>query len=171
MLLSSGDKESGKTTLLAKLQGNEDPKKGSGLDFNYIEVRDEECEEHTLLSLAVLDGDPAHANLLRFALSADNYADTTVMICASLATPWAVMEQLEQWIRVLQDHIDSLSLTADQTDHFRQQQLSSWENYAEPGLDFGPGYARQYGGGAARQLDSPQHEQFPMTDLSPASEA
>ena len=171
MLSSSGDKESGKTTLLAKLQGNEDPKKGSGLDYNYIEVRDEECEEHTLLSLAVLDGDAAHANLLRFALSADNYADTTVMICASLATPWAVMEQLDKWIRVLQDHIDSLALTADQTEHFRQQQLSSWENYAEPGLDFGPGYSRQYGGGAARQLDSPQHEQFPMTDLSPAAEA
>ena len=33
-----GDRESGKTTLLAKLQGNEDPKKGSGLEFGYIEV-------------------------------------------------------------------------------------------------------------------------------------
>ena len=101
-MLSSGDKESGKTTLLAKLQGNEDPKKGSGLDFNYIEVRDEECEEHTLLSLAVLDGDAAHANLLRFALSADNYADTTVMICTSMATPWAIMDQLTKWMTVLQ---------------------------------------------------------------------
>ena len=61
----SGDKESGKTTLLAKLQGNEDPKKGSGLDFNYIHVTDEEGEESTQLGLAVLDGDPAHSNLLR----------------------------------------------------------------------------------------------------------
>jgi hypothetical protein len=37
----SGDKESGKTTLIAKLQGNEDPKKGSGLEYGYIDVRDE----------------------------------------------------------------------------------------------------------------------------------
>lgn len=37
-LLVLGDRESGKTTLLAKLQGNEDPKKGSGLEFGYIEV-------------------------------------------------------------------------------------------------------------------------------------
>ena len=36
-----GDKESGKTTLIAKLQGNEDPKKGSGLEYGYIDVRDE----------------------------------------------------------------------------------------------------------------------------------
>jgi hypothetical protein len=38
---SSGDKESGKTTLIAKLQGNEDPKKGAGLEYGYINVRDE----------------------------------------------------------------------------------------------------------------------------------
>ena len=97
-----GDKESGKTTLLAKLQGNEDPKKGSGLEFNYIDVRDEDCEEHTLLNLAVLDGDVAHANLLKFALSEAGYTDTTVMICTSMATPWAIMDQLNKWIGILQ---------------------------------------------------------------------
>ena len=36
-----GDKESGKTTLIAKIQGNEDPKKGAGLEYHYIDVRDE----------------------------------------------------------------------------------------------------------------------------------
>lgn len=97
-----GDKESGKTTLLAKLQGNEDPKKGSGLDYNYIDVRDDEGEEQSLLSLHVLDGDQAHANLLRFGLSESNYGDSTVMICASMATPWAIMDQLSKWINVLQ---------------------------------------------------------------------
>lgn len=37
----SGDNESGKTTLIAKLQGVEDPKKGSGLEYAYIDVRDD----------------------------------------------------------------------------------------------------------------------------------
>jgi GTPase SAR1 family protein len=41
IFLCLGDKESGKTTLIAKLQGNEDPKKGSGLEYGYIDVRDE----------------------------------------------------------------------------------------------------------------------------------
>ena len=36
-----GDKESGKTTLIAKLQGNEDPKKGAALEYCYVDVRDE----------------------------------------------------------------------------------------------------------------------------------
>lgn len=37
----AGDNESGKTTLIAKLQGVEDPKKGSALEYAYIDVRDE----------------------------------------------------------------------------------------------------------------------------------
>ena len=41
MVLFEGDSESGKTTLIAKLQGVEDPKKGSGLEYAYIDVRDE----------------------------------------------------------------------------------------------------------------------------------
>lgn len=36
-----GDNESGKTTLIAKLQGIEEPKKGSGLEYYYIDVKDE----------------------------------------------------------------------------------------------------------------------------------
>lgn len=36
-----GDNASGKTTLIAKLQGVEDPKKGAGLEYAYIDVRDE----------------------------------------------------------------------------------------------------------------------------------
>lgn len=40
-VLVLGDNSSGKTTLIAKLQGVEDPKKGSGLEYAYIDVRDE----------------------------------------------------------------------------------------------------------------------------------
>ena len=47
-----GDKESGKTTLIAKLAGNEDPKKGAGLEYGFINVRDEEREGRNRLSSA-----------------------------------------------------------------------------------------------------------------------
>ena len=72
-LLVLGDKESGKTTLIAKLQGNEDPKKGSGLEYGYIDVRDEYRDDHTRLSHWILDGDITHANLLNFALTEKSY--------------------------------------------------------------------------------------------------
>ena len=47
----SGDKESGKTTLIAKLQGNEDPKKGAGLEYGYINVRDEYREGNSFRTI------------------------------------------------------------------------------------------------------------------------
>ena len=54
---------------------------GSGLEFGYIDVRDEEeGEEHTLLNHFVLDGNVAHANLLRFALTEQNVESTTVLV-------------------------------------------------------------------------------------------
>ena len=49
-LLVLGDKESGKTTLIAKLQANEDPKKGAGLEYGYIDVRDEYRDGKKLFS-------------------------------------------------------------------------------------------------------------------------
>ena len=36
-----GDNESGKTSLVARLQGTEDPKKGAGLEYHYINVKDD----------------------------------------------------------------------------------------------------------------------------------
>ena len=41
MTCVTGDNETGKTTLVAKMQGVEEPKKGSGLEFTYINVKDE----------------------------------------------------------------------------------------------------------------------------------
>lgn len=36
-----GDTSSGKTTLIARLQGNEEPEKGSGIEFTHLTVSDE----------------------------------------------------------------------------------------------------------------------------------
>ena len=37
-----GDNESGRTTLIAKLQDNDDPKRGAGLEYHYIDVKDDD---------------------------------------------------------------------------------------------------------------------------------
>ena len=37
----AGDNESGKTSLMARLQGIEDPRRGYGLEYQYIDVKDE----------------------------------------------------------------------------------------------------------------------------------
>lgn len=137
-LKCTGENESGKTSLIAKLQGVEDPKKGSGLEYAYIDVRDEyrdgglklkhnvtRCvlivrnirtnfySDNTRLRVWVLDGDPEHSHLLEFALNEETFSDTTLMFTVSMTTPWAMLEQLQNWATLLQDHVDKINLSAD----------------------------------------------------------
>lgn len=58
---------------MAKLQGIENSSKGSGLEYAYISVRDDYRDDLTHLSVWVLDGDPAHVELLKFALNEENF--------------------------------------------------------------------------------------------------
>jgi len=132
-LLVLGDKESGKTTLVAKLQGNEDPKKGAGLEYGYIDVRDEYRDDHTRLGHWILDGDLAHSHLLRFALKEANFTDTTVLLCVAMTTPWNIMDQLQNWATLLHDHIDKLTLSAEETKQLQNENIRRWQSYTEPG--------------------------------------
>jgi hypothetical protein len=71
--------------------------------------------DHTRLGHWILDGDTAHSNLLRFALTEANFTDTTILLCVAMTTPWNIMDQLRNWATILQDHIDKLTLSAEKT--------------------------------------------------------
>ncbi|XP_073988431.1 dynein light intermediate chain isoform X1 [Rhodnius prolixus] len=134
-ILVLGDNESGKTTLIAKLQGVEDPKKGSALEYAYIDVRDEYRDDHTRLSVLVLDGHKAHAPLLKFALTAESFPNTLVMFVASMTTPWDILDQLQHWVSVLHDHIDSLKIPPEKLQEYRQNMVQRWQEYVDQGDD------------------------------------
>lgn len=77
--------------------------------------------DHTRLSVWVLDGDPYHAQLLRFALSAESFPHTLVMFVVAMTTPWGILDQLQTWATILQDHIDKLKLPSDQLQDYRHK--------------------------------------------------
>lgn len=133
-----GDNECGKTTLVAKLQGVEDPKKGSGLEYAYIDVRDDYRDDHTRLSVWVLDGDAGHTDLLRFALNEETYEHTLLILTVTMMTPWGILEQLQHWASVLADHLDKLKLDVDLRQARRQHQVKMWQEYVEPGDEHDP---------------------------------
>ncbi|XP_037026129.1 cytoplasmic dynein 1 light intermediate chain 1 [Bradysia coprophila] len=137
-VLVLGDNSSGKTTLIAKLQGVEDPKKGSGLEYAYIDVRDEYRDDLTRLGVWVLDGDPGHSNLLKFALNESNYAHTLVILTVSMTSPWSWLDQLQNWMKVLADHVDQLKIDSDDRQESRQRLVTAWQNYCETGDHLDP---------------------------------
>ncbi len=49
-----GDNESGRTTLVAKLQGNDDPKGGAGLEYHYIDIRDDDRDGIQFISRNII---------------------------------------------------------------------------------------------------------------------
>ena len=133
MILALGDNETGKTSLIAKMQGNEDPKKGSGLEYHYLLVRDEYRDEQTQLGVWVLDGDPVYKSLLRYALNEKNFQDTTILLVASMASPWNIMDSLEQWSNVLETHVRNLKMEAQQLNGYKKQLYKRYQEYISPG--------------------------------------
>ncbi|KAG5887312.1 hypothetical protein JTB14_006456 [Gonioctena quinquepunctata] len=137
-ILVLGDNESGKTTMVAKLQGIENSSKGSGLEYAYIDVRDDYRDDHTRLSVWVLDGDPAHSDLLKFALNEETFQETLVILTVAMTTPWGILEQLQHWASVLADHLDKLKVDIDLRQGRRQHIVKMWLDYVEPGDELDP---------------------------------
>lgn len=67
----------------------------------------------------MLDGDPSHANLLKFALNENNYEHTLVILTVSMTAPWSWLDQLQNWIKVLADHVNELKINAGNVPHLR----------------------------------------------------
>ncbi|KAK6185039.1 hypothetical protein SNE40_007361 [Patella caerulea] len=131
-VLVLGDNDSGKTTLIAKLQGIEEPKKGSGLEYYYIDVKDEYRDEQARLNVWVMDGDPEHTGLLRFALTQESFADSLVLLVASMTNPWSIMESVKRWSGILREHIDRLKIPPETMQEYEQSLIRFFQEYTEP---------------------------------------
>lgn len=128
-ILVLGDNETGKTTLVAKLNGTDTTKKGSGLEYNFIEVRDEYRDDSARLGAWILDGDLRHMDLLNFALTEANFEHSCCLLVASMSQPWNIMRSLENWASVLEKHIESLKINPTKLDQSRQKLLFKFLNH------------------------------------------
>lgn len=81
--------------------------------------------DHAHLAVWLLDGDPRHAHLLRYALTENTYSSTLVMLTVAMTTPWALLDQLREWASLLQDHIDKLPLSAEAIREYQHKCKSS----------------------------------------------
>ncbi|KAF6774903.1 hypothetical protein AHF37_05672 [Paragonimus kellicotti] len=118
-LVVLGDDGSGKTTLITKLQGSEDPKESFGLEYTFIDIKDEDRDDQTKLNVWVLDSDVVHKRLLKFALNEENFGECVAMLVVSMAEPWKIMESLEKWSDLLEEHIKSLPIPIETISEYK----------------------------------------------------
>uniref|UniRef100_A0A8C6S8Y5 Dynein light intermediate chain n=1 Tax=Neogobius melanostomus TaxID=47308 RepID=A0A8C6S8Y5_9GOBI len=131
-ILIFGEDGSGKTTLMAKLQGVEHNKKGRGLEYLYLSVHDEDRDDLTRCNVWILDGDLYHKGLLKFAISAKTLPDCLAMFVVDMSRPWTIMDSLKKWASVLRDHIDKLKIPPEDIREMEQRMVKSFQEYAEP---------------------------------------
>ncbi|KAJ0002291.1 hypothetical protein NQD34_002087 [Periophthalmus magnuspinnatus] len=131
-ILIFGEDGSGKTTLMAKLQGAEHNKKGRGLEYLYLSVHDEDRDDLTRCNVWILDGDLYHKGLLKFAVSAQTLPDCLAIFVADMSRPWTIMDSLKKWASVLRDHIDKLKVQPEDMREMEQKMVKSFQEYTEP---------------------------------------
>ncbi|XP_043937523.1 cytoplasmic dynein 1 light intermediate chain 2 [Protopterus annectens] len=131
-ILVFGEDGSGKTTLMAKLQGADHNKKGRGLEYLYLNVHDEDRDDQTRCNVWILDGDLYHKGLLKFAVSADSLKETIAIFVADMSRPWTIMESLQKWASVLREHVDKLKVQPEEMREMEQKLIKDFQEYIEP---------------------------------------
>uniref|UniRef100_A0A3Q4BQK5 Dynein light intermediate chain n=1 Tax=Mola mola TaxID=94237 RepID=A0A3Q4BQK5_MOLML len=131
-ILVFGEDGSGKTTLMAKLQGTDHNKKGRGLEYLYLNVHDEDRDDLTRCNVWILDGDLYHKGLLKFAVSAQSLADCLAVFVVDMSRPWNIMESLQKWASVLRDHVDKLKIVPEEMREMEQKLVKAFQEYTEP---------------------------------------
>nr|XP_014682659.1 cytoplasmic dynein 1 light intermediate chain 1 [Equus asinus] len=135
-VLLLGEDGAGKTSLIRKIQGIEEYKKGRGLEYLYLNVHDEDRDDQTRCNIWILDGDLYHKGLLKFSLDAVSLKDTLVMLVVDMSKPWTALDSLQKWASVVREHIDKLKLPPEEMKEMEQKLIRDFQEYVEPGEDF-----------------------------------
>ncbi|XP_012883927.1 PREDICTED: cytoplasmic dynein 1 light intermediate chain 1 [Dipodomys ordii] len=135
-VLLLGEDGAGKTSLIRKIQGIEEYKKGRGLEYLYLNVHDEDRDDQTRCNVWILDGDLYHKGLLKFSLDAISLKDTLVMLVVDMSKPWTALDSLQKWASVVREHVDKLKIPPEEMKEMEQKLIRDFQEYVEPGEDF-----------------------------------
>ncbi|KAK2526248.1 Dync1li1 [Columba livia] len=134
--VSPGEDGAGKTSLIGKIQGIEEYKKGRGMEYLYLNVHDEDRDDQTRCNVWILDGDLYHKGLLKFAMEASSLKDTLIMLVVDMSRPWTALDSLQKWASVVREHIDKLKIPPEEMKEMEQKLVRDFQEYVEPGEDF-----------------------------------
>ncbi|KAM8967852.1 cytoplasmic dynein 1 light intermediate chain 1 [Pelodytes ibericus] len=132
-VLLLGEDGAGKTSLIGKLQGIEEYKKGRGMEYLYISVHDEDRDDQTRCNVWILDGDLYHKGLLKFAMDANSIRDTLIMLVVDMSRPWLALDSLQKWASVIREHMDKLKIPPEEMREMEEKMVRHFQEYVEPG--------------------------------------
>ncbi|VDN00918.1 unnamed protein product [Thelazia callipaeda] len=146
-ILFLGNRQSGKTWLLNRLEKKETPGRSSALEYHFLNVHTDYRDvcyayqlasagagvapgESVTLPVWVLDGDEAFAPLVKYALTAP-LCKSVVILCASMQEPGIILSSLNKWAKIIGHQIENLFDPVALADARKSQELF-WQEYVEP---------------------------------------
>ncbi|KAK5980337.1 Dynein light intermediate chain [Trichostrongylus colubriformis] len=145
-LIILGDNQSGKSSLLARLEKNESQGQRSALEYHFLNVQNDFRDgsyayqlgtagalgpaENFSLPVWMLDGEECFAPLIQFALPLPSPAKTVVLLTASIDNP-SLIHSIRRWANILTQQViqkyDKTTITEAKT-----LQERFWQEYVEP---------------------------------------
>jgi len=138
-VLLLGDRNTGKSTLLARLQGMDigELQRGVALDYSFIDIHSSpEADDDPVSRINVwqLEGESAHKDLLQFAINENTISNCLVMIAIDFSQPWNLVESLNKWLDIIKKHIASITdkMHLDEAEEIKRYLIYDFQQYTEP---------------------------------------
>ncbi|BHF81554.1 Cytoplasmic dynein 1 light intermediate chain 1 [Sparganum proliferum] len=131
-LILLGKQNSGKNSLIARLQNLEKIIHSNGLHYYYIDMRKPNSEEPMKVGAWCLDTD-VNMNLhLRFALNKNTIWSSLIVICVSMAELWNAEDSISDIVQQLRSHLDYLDLDEEEVTELQESLQRQFQLYVEP---------------------------------------
>ncbi|XP_066927107.1 cytoplasmic dynein 1 light intermediate chain 1-like [Clytia hemisphaerica] len=129
-ILVLGNDGTGKTSLVMKLRrSGDDLLRGSGLEYTYLDVDDEERDEHTRLSVWIQSGEAHIKDLMKYVITKESIHHSLILLCIDISKPWNMLDQLENHVNILRQHLHTLNISAKILNELEKQVLRDFHMY------------------------------------------
>ncbi|TNN11569.1 Cytoplasmic dynein 1 light intermediate chain 2 [Schistosoma japonicum] len=131
-LIIFGNESTDKKRLIECINSNKEIHCGIGLDYQFLDLHEDGSEDSLHMGVWCLDGDPQQCNLLKFALNKSNIWHTMGIICIDYTEPWSLINNLELWLQVIEQHINHLKIDSEEIDNLKLSIVYSFKMFTDP---------------------------------------
>ncbi|XP_018652780.1 putative dynein light intermediate chain [Schistosoma mansoni] len=119
-LIIFGNESTDKTRLIECINSNTSIQCGIGLDYQFLSLHEDGREDSLHMGVWSLDpGDSQQCNLLKFALNKSTIWHTMGIICIDYTEPWSLLNDLELWLQMIEQHINYLKIDSEEIEHLK----------------------------------------------------
>ncbi|KAK4468108.1 hypothetical protein MN116_008277 [Schistosoma mekongi] len=131
-LIIFGNESTDKKRLIECINSNKEIHCGIGLDYQFLDLHEDGSEDSLHMGVWCLDGHPQQSNLLKFALNKSNIWHTMGVICIDYTEPWSLINNLELWLQVIEQHINHLKIDSEEIDNLKLSIVYSFKMFTDP---------------------------------------